>query len=258
MSTRSSAASARAPTAGLALVQRNPIVKRTKLPPAGRATGKRDQSFSPADFLAHAGLGKMMVEHPKGARIFAQGDAADAVFFLREGRVKVSVVSKQGKEAVIALLGAGEFVGEECIASGHPLRLTSATALSECALLKISKEEMARVIGREHAMSDVFVSFLLARNAHIQANLVDQLFNSSEKRLARVLLLLAHFGKEGKPETLVPRLSQETLAEMVGTTRSRVSLFMNRFRRMGFIQYGADSGVDMQVHNSLLNVILHD
>jgi CRP/FNR family transcriptional regulator, cyclic AMP receptor protein len=246
MNARSRTASAQAST-----IVRKPAA-------AKRGVRKSEEDFSPADFLAHAGLGKMMVQHPKGACIFSQGDAADAVFFLQAGGVKISVVSKRGKEAVIALLGPGEFAGEECIASGHPVRLTTATALSQCSLLKISRKEMARVLGQEHAMSDIFVSFLLERNAHIQANLIDQLFNSSEKRLARVLLLLAHFGKEGKPETVVPRLSQETLAEMVGTTRSRVSLFMNRFRKMGFIEYGVTSGVNMQVHNSLLNVILHD
>jgi CRP/FNR family cyclic AMP-dependent transcriptional regulator len=168
--------------------------------------------------------------------------------------VKVSVVSERGKEAVIALLASGEFVGEECVASGHPVRLTTATALSDCLLLKISRTEMVRVLGREHALSDVFVSFLLERNARIQSDLVDQLFNASEKRLARVLLLLAHFGKEGQPETVIPKLSQQTLAEIVGTTRSRVSFFMNRFRELGFVKYNGE----IQIHSSLLNVILHD
>ncbi|MDP9269091.1 MAG: Crp/Fnr family transcriptional regulator [Acidobacteriota bacterium] len=212
------------------------------------------KKFDAAEFLAKAGLGKVLVEEAKGQSIFSQGNLADAVFYIQKGRVKVSVVSKQGKEAVVALLSPGEFVGEECIASGHPTRLTTATALTDCSLLKISKKEMTRVLREEPMLSDVFVSFLLARNAHIQADLIDQLFNSSEKRLARVLLLLAQFGKEGKPEIVVPKLSQETLAEMIGTTRSRVSFFMNRFRKMGFIEYNGE----MRIHSSLLNVILHD
>ena len=212
------------------------------------------KEFDAAEFLAKAGLGKALVEHPKGQCIFSQGNSADAVFYIQKGRVKVSVVSKQGKEAVVALLTPGEFVGEECIASGHPTRLTTATALTDCSLLKISKKEMTRVLREEPELSAVFVSFLLARNAHIQEDLIDQLFNSSEKRLARVLLLLAQFGKEGKPEIVVPKLSQETLAEMIGTTRSRVSFFMNRFRKMGFIEYNGE----MRIHSSLLNVILHD
>src|SRR3954470_3339308 len=218
-------------------------------------SSKNGNAFSPADFLANAGLGKVIVEVPKGERIFSQGDAADSVFYIQKGKVKVSVVSKQGKEAVVTLLNSGEFVGEECIATSHPIRLTTATALNPCILLKIGKQEMARILHAEPKLSEVFVTFLLARNAHTQADLIDQLFNSSEKRLARVLLLLAQFGKEGKPEILVPKLSQETLAEMVGTTRSRVSFFMNRFRKMGFIDY---SSGEMLIHSSLLNVVLHD
>jgi len=219
-----------------------------------KAIQKNGKDFDAVEFLAKAGLGKALVEVVKGSSVFSQGNPADAVFYIQKGRVKVSVVSKQGKEAVVALLSPGEFVGEECIASGHPTRLTTATALTDCSLLKISKKEMSRVLREEHTFSDVFVSFLLARNAHIQADLIDQLFNSSEKRLARVLLLLAQFGKEGKPEIVVPKLSQETLAEMIGTTRSRVSFFMNRFRKMGFIEYNGE----MRIHSSLLNVILHD
>jgi len=212
------------------------------------------KGFDAVEFLAKSGIGKVLVEVAKGGSVFSQGNPADAVFYVQKGRIKVSVVSKQGKEAVVALLSPGEFVGEECIASGHPTRLTTATALTDCTLLKISKKEMTRVLREEHTLSDVFVAFLLARNAHIQADLIDQLFNSSEKRLARVLLLLAQFGKEGKPEIVVPKLSQETLAEMIGTTRSRVSFFMNRFRKMGFIEYNGE----MRIHSSLLNVILHD
>jgi len=218
---------------------------------SGRATVLE---FHPGNFLAQAGLGKTIVEIPAGSTIFSQGDPADAVFYVQKGKVKVAVVSKQGKEATVAVLGCEEFVGEECIATSHPLRLVTATALSDCVLLKIGKKEMMRVLGKEHAFSEVFVSFLLARNARIQEDLIDQLFNSSEKRLARVLLLLAQFGKEGKPEIVIPKISQESLAEMVGTTRSRVSFFMNRFRKMGFIEY--DGAI--KVHSSLLNVVLHD
>jgi CRP-like cAMP-binding protein len=223
--------------------------------PKMRTSGKRGQSFSPVDFLKHSGLGKAIVEKPKGTRIFSQGDSADGVFYIQKGRVKLSVVSRTGKEAVIALLAPEEFVGEACIALGHSVRLTSATALSDCILLKISRESMVRVLGQEQALSDVFVSFLLERNSRMQADLVDQLFNSSEKRLARVLLLLAHFGKEGQPVEVIPKLSQETLAAMVGTTRSRVSLFLNRFRKLGFLDYNAGG---MHVHSSLVNVVLHD
>jgi CRP-like cAMP-binding protein len=226
-----------------------------RLTAASRKTGKNGRSFSPAEFLARPGPGKTIIEESKGGRLFSQGDAADCVFYIQQGRVKVSVVSKQGKEAVIALLGRGQFVGEECIASGQPTRPATATALSHCVLLKISKGEMARVLREEYALSDVFLAFLLARNAHIQADLIDHLFNSSEKRLARVLLLLARFGKGGTPETVVPRLTQETLAEMVGTTRSRISFFMNRFRQMGFIEYDTSG---MRIQSSLLSGILHD
>jgi len=213
------------------------------------------KGFNAADFLATAGLSKAIVERPKNATIFSQGDTADSVFYIQKGKVKIAVVSAQGKEATVAVLSAGEFVGEDCIATTHPLRLLTATAMSDCVLLKIGKQEMLRALSQEHAFSDVFVSFLLARNARIQEDLIDQLFNSSEKRLARTLLLLAQFGKEGKPEIVIPKLSQESLAEMVGTTRSRVSFFMNRFRKMGLIEY---SGADIKVHSSLLNVVLHD
>jgi CRP/FNR family cyclic AMP-dependent transcriptional regulator len=207
-----------------------------------------------ADFLAKAGLGKVIVSSPKDATIFLQGDTADSVFYIQKGKVKIALVSAQGKEAIVAVLGIGEFVGEDCIANSHPLRLVTATAMATCELLKIDKKEIVRALSEDHAFSDVFVSFLLARNARIQEYLIDQLFNSSEKRLARVLLQLAQFGKEGKPDTVVPKLSQESLAEMVGTTRSRVSFFMNRFRKMGFIEYNGE----IKIHSSLLNVVLHD
>jgi CRP/FNR family cyclic AMP-dependent transcriptional regulator len=214
----------------------------------------RDTGFRPGEFLAKAGLGKVIVERPKKSTIFSQGDAADSVFYIRRGKVKIGVVSAQGREATVAVLSMGEFVGEDCIASTHPLRLVTATAMTDCTLLKIGKKEMVQVLAQDHAFSEVFVTYLLARNAQIQEDLIDQLFNSSEKRLARVLLQLAQFGKEGQPEVVIPKISQESLAEMVGTTRSRVSFFMNRFRKLGFIEY--DGAI--RVHSSLLNVVLHD
>ena len=210
--------------------------------------------FDPADFLARAGLGKTLLNLKRKRTLFSQGDPADAIYYIQQGRVKLTVVSKNGKEATIALLGPGEFVGEDCVAAAHSTRLASAIALTECAVLRIEREEMLRALHQEHELSDVFRSFLLARNARIQADLVDQLFNSSEKRLARVLLLLAQFGKTGNAQTVIPNLSQQMLAQMIGTTRSRVSFFMNRFRKLGFIRYNGE----MQVHSSLLNVILHE
>jgi CRP-like cAMP-binding protein len=196
----------------------------------------------------------VIVRRAKNATIFSQGDTADAVFYIQKGKVRITVVSAQGKEATVAALSAGEFVGEDCIATTHPLRLVTATALTECVLHKIGKKEMVRVLSEEHAFSDVFVSFLLARNARIQKDLIDQLFNSSERRLARTLLQLAQFGKSAKPEIVIPKISEESLAEMVGTTRSRVSFFMNRFCKMGFIEYNGE----IKVHSSLFNVLLHD
>ena len=210
--------------------------------------------FNAEEFLAKAGLSKVIVNYPKNDTIFSQGDTADAVFYIQKGKVKLAVVSPQGKEATVTVLTSGDFVGEDCIATAHPLRLITATALSECALLKIGKNEMARVLSSEQAFSGVFVTFLLARNARTQEDLIDQLFNSSEKRLARILLQLAQFGKEGIPEVVIPKISQESLAEMVGTTRSRVSFFMNRFRKLGFIEYDGS----IKVHSSLLNIVLHD
>jgi CRP-like cAMP-binding protein len=185
--------------------------------------------------------------------IFAQGDPADAVFYLQTGKVKLTVVSKTGKEATIGILSDGSFFGEGSLA-GQALRMGSATAMMDCAALRIDRKAMVDALHREHTLSDLFVAYLLARNIRYEEDLVDQLFNSSEKRLARVLLMLAHFGKEGVPETVVPKISQETLAEMVGTTRSRVSFFMNRFRKLGFIHYNGG----LQVNSSLLNVVLHD
>ncbi|MBK5258767.1 MAG: Crp/Fnr family transcriptional regulator [Thermoanaerobaculia bacterium] len=210
--------------------------------------------FDPEIFLKETGLGRTIVELKKNQVLFTQGDAADSVFYVQKGSVKLTVISPQGKEATLSLLDAGNFVGEQCVASAERIRVVSATALVRSTLLRIDKAEMLRVLQQEHAFAGVFVSFLLARNARIQEDLVDHLFNSSEKRLARILLLLAHFGKDNEPETVIPKMSQEVLAEMIGTTRSRVNFFMNRFRKLGFIDY---NGV-IQVHSSLLNVVLHE
>jgi CRP/FNR family transcriptional regulator, cyclic AMP receptor protein len=210
--------------------------------------------FDPAAFLANAGLGRRIVHFKAKEAFFTQGNPADCVFYIRFGRAKLTVVSSRGKEATITLLSPGEFVGEETIAGPMGLRLATATAITACTALKIEKDEMLRVLHEEHAFSDLFLKFLLARSIRTQADLVDQLFNSSEKRLARVLLLMAEFGRSGEPETLIPVITQETLAEMIGTTRSRVSFFMNRFRKLGFIEYNGR----IRVHKSLLNVVLHD
>jgi CRP/FNR family cyclic AMP-dependent transcriptional regulator len=214
----------------------------------------RLKQFRPADFLSQSGVGRTIVEIPKKKRIFSQGDAADAVFFIQKGRAKLSVVSGEGKEATVSVLGPGNFVGEDCVTGVKTVRISSAIAMTDCTVLRIERKEMMRVIHEEHAFSDVFVAYLLERNSRIQADLIDQLFNSSEKRLARALLLLAHFGKEGKPEAVIPKISQEVLAEMIGATRSRVSFFMNRFRKLGFIEYNGS----IQINSSLLNVVLHD
>jgi CRP/FNR family transcriptional regulator, cyclic AMP receptor protein len=194
-----------------------------------------------------------MAAFAKKKTIFAQGDSSDAVFYIQEGKVKLTVVSKTGKEATIGILSERDFFGEGCL-TGQLLRLSSATAVTDCCVMRIAKKSMMEVLHREHAFSDMFVAYLLTRNIRYEEDLVDQLFNSSEKRLARVLLLLAHFGKDGKPEVAIPKISQETLAEMVGTTRSRVSFFMNRFRKLGFVRYNGE----LEVHSSLLNVVLHD
>ena len=211
-------------------------------------------AFNPQVFLARAGLGRKILRLKKNEAVYAQGDPADALFYVQRGRLRVTVTSSNGKEATITLVGPGEFLGENCMVSAHPLRLVTATAMTDCAVLRITKAEMVRVLHEEHELSDLFVSFLLARNARIQADLVDQLFNSSEKRLARILLLFAQFGKESKPETVIPKISQEVLAEMIGTTRSRVSFFMNRFRKLGFVEYNGE----IRVHNSLLNIFLRE
>src|SRR5258708_5387540 len=193
--------------------------------------------FDSAAFLASAGLGRTVVRLQPKEFFFSQGEPADSVFYLQEGRAKISIVSKKGKEATISLVAPHAFVGEEALAAIPGLRLTSATAITACTALKITREEMIRVIHEEHEFSELFMKFLLAHSMRIQADLVDQLFNSSEKRLARILLLMAEFGKEGDPKALIPKISQETLAEMIGTTRARVSFFMNRFRQLGFIEY---------------------
>jgi CRP/FNR family transcriptional regulator, cyclic AMP receptor protein len=221
------------------------------------AASKTKRQFNPRTFLATIGDGRKNLTVAKRQRIFTQGDEADAVFYIQKGKVRLTVVSKTGKEATIGILTEGNFFGEGSLA-GQGLRMGSASAIADCELLRIEKKAMMDALHREHAFSDLFVAYLLACNIRYEEDLVDQLFNSSEKRLARLLLMLAHFGKEGVPEPVVPKISQETLAEMVGTTRSRVSFFMNRFRKLGFIQYagGVDGG--LQVHSSLLNVVLHD
>ena len=210
--------------------------------------------FDAAAFLASAGLGRRMVQLGPKEAFFSQGEPADSVFYLQRGRAKLTVLSNTGKEATITLLSGGDFVGEEALAALAAPRLATATAITACTALKIRREEMIRVLHEEHKFSDLFLKFLLARSMRIQADLVDQLFNSSEKRLARILLLMSEFGKPGEPEMPIPKISQQTLAEMIGTTRSRVSFFMNRFRKLGFIDYDGR----IRVHKSLLNVILHD
>jgi CRP-like cAMP-binding protein len=214
---------------------------------------KKKREFDPNTFLATIGDGRKMLAVKKRQLIFAQGDGADAIFYLQKGKVRLTVVSHVGKEATIGIVSEGNFFGEGSLA-GQLLRMGSAAAMTDCDVLRVEKKAMMAALHREHAFSDMFVAYLLARNIRYEEDLVDQLFNSSEKRLARVLLLLAHFGKDGIPETVVPKISQETLAEMIGTTRSRVSFFMNRFRKLGFIHYNGT----LQVHSSLLNVVLHD
>jgi CRP/FNR family transcriptional regulator, cyclic AMP receptor protein len=209
--------------------------------------------FDPAVFLETVANGRTVSTHPKRGIIFTQGEPADSVFYIRAGKVKVAVLSKQGKEAVVAILGKDEFLGEGCLI-GQPRRLATAIAMSECVTMRVEKAEILRAIQDEPTFSQMFIAHILARSARIEEDLVDQLFNSTEKRLARVLLLLANFGKEGKPEPIVAKISQETLAEMIGTTRSRVSHFMNKFRQLGFIDYNGH----LEVHSSLLSVVLDE
>jgi CRP-like cAMP-binding protein len=219
------------------------------------AASKKRSKFDLKTFLSTIDGGRTIAADPKKQTIFAQGDMADSVFYLQKGRVKLTVVATSGKEATIGILNEGDFFGEGCL-TGQPRRMCSATAMTDCTAMRIEKKSMLEVIHREQSFSDMFVAYLLTRNIRYEEDLVDQLFNSSEKRLARILLLLAQFGKDGKPEVAIPKISQETLAEMVGTTRSRVNFFMNRFRKLGLIDY--HGGDELQVHSSLLNIVLHD
>ena len=226
--------------------------------PRGTPNGSSRQKliFDPKQFLSKVGQGRTIAEYSKKDVVFSQGDPGNAIFYIQRGKVKLTVVSNAGKEAVIAILGAGDFLGEGCLA-GRAVCLATATAMSDCSIVRMEKPATIRVLHDEPAFSELFLAHLLSRNMRIEEDLVDQLFNSSEKRLARVLLLLAHFGKEGKPEPVIAKISQETLAEMIGTTRSRVSFFMNKFRKLGFIEYnGGLNG--LHVHSSLLNIVLHD
>ena len=210
--------------------------------------------FDPKVFLAKVGAGRSLADYERNQKVFSQGDSADAVFYIQKGQVKLTVVSRQGKEAVVAILGSDNpFLGEGCLA-GQSIRMATATTMSQCSIMRIKKAAMVRVLHDEPTFSELFLHHVLFRNIRIEEDLVDQLFNSSEKRLARILLLLANFGKEGTPELVIPQMSQETLAEIIGTTRSRVSFFINRFRKLGFIHYNGG----LQVHRSLLNVVLHD
>jgi CRP/FNR family cyclic AMP-dependent transcriptional regulator len=210
-------------------------------------------SFDPKRFLARVGEGKSIAHYLKNEIVFSQGGVADAVFYIQRGKVKLVVVSKHGKEAVVAILGPGQFFGEGCL-NGHPLRIATARSVDQCVITRLEKKTMIATIHREPGFSEVFMAYLLTRNSRIEEDLIDQLFNSSEKRLARLLLLLANFGKEGRPEPIVGKFSQEMLADMIGTTRSRVSKFMNKFRELGFISYNGT----IEVHSSLLGVLLHD
>jgi CRP/FNR family transcriptional regulator, cyclic AMP receptor protein len=237
-----------------AIMSRSVTYTGRKLLVPSTKSAKKKLAFDPKEFLATISDGRKAVAFPKKHIVFKQGDAADAVFYIQEGKVKLTVVSKIGKEATLGILSEGDFFGEGGLA-GQPLRMGSATAITDCQLMRIEKQAMMFALHQQHKLSDLFTVYLLGRNIRYEADLVDQLFNSSEKRLARILLLLAHFGKEGVPETVIPKISQETLAEMIGTTRSRVSFFMNRFRKLGFVDYG-ESG--LQVHSSLLNIVLHD
>ncbi len=214
---------------------------------------KAKPPFDPKVFLAKADGGRTIAKYPVNQIVFSQGDLADSVFYIQDGKVKVTVISEQGKEAVVAILGLDEFCGEGCLA-GQPRRMATATAITECEIMRLEKAAIIRVLHDEPAFSEMFLSHLLARTIRVEEDLVDQLFNSSEKRLARALLLLANFGKEGRPEPIIAKVSQETLADMIGTTRSRVSYFMNRFRQLGFIEYNGN----LEVHSSLLSVVLHD
>ena len=212
-----------------------------------------EAAFDPKDFLAKVGEGKTMLEFRKDQIVFAQGDAADTVFYIKKGRVKVVVISEQGKEAVVGILEPGQFFGEGCM-NGHAMRIATTTAMEDCLVTAITKTAMLAALHDQPKFSEMFMAYLLTRNNRIEEDLIDQLFNSSERRLARLLLLLANFGKEGSPQPIIPNISQETLAEMIGTTRSRVSFFMNKFRKLGFISYNGK----IEVNSSLLNAVLYD
>jgi CRP-like cAMP-binding protein len=214
---------------------------------------KRRRSFNPKSFLAKVGEGRSIGSYGKDQIVFSQGDPADAVFYIQRGKVKVAVVSKQGKEAVVAILGTNEFFGEGCLA-GQALRIATAATMTDSVIVRLEKAVILRVLHQEPAFAEMFIAHLLGRTIRVESDLVDQLFNSSEKRLARLLLLLANFGKDDKPEPMIAKISQETLAEMIGTTRSRVSFFMNKFRKLGFIHYNGG----IQVHSSLLDLVLHE
>jgi CRP/FNR family cyclic AMP-dependent transcriptional regulator len=214
---------------------------------------KATRTFDAETFLTKVGSGRTLVSYKRNQKVFAQGDPADSIFFILKGKIKLTVISKAGKEAVVSILGVGDFFGEGSLA-GQPLRMATAAAMLESSIMRLERLSVIRALRREPAFSELFLRYLLSRNIRIEEDLVDHLFNSSEKRLARVLLLLANFGKKGAPEPVIPKISQETLAEIVGTTRSRVSFFMNRFRKMGFIKYNGG----LEVHSSLLNVVLHD
>ncbi len=218
---------------------------------------KKAVKFDPNGFLTRIGAGRTTATFLANETIYAQGDIASAVFFVQKGKAKVTVLSNNGKEAVLAILGPDDFFGEGCL-NGHPRRMGTVKTLTECSVMRIEKAAMVKTLYEEPKLSELFIAHLLNRNSRIEEDLIDQLFNSSEKRLARTLLLLCNFGKEGKPEPVIAKLSQETLADMIGTTRSRVSFFMNRFRRLGFIEYDGDLHGDLKVHSSLLNVVLHD
>jgi CRP/FNR family transcriptional regulator, cyclic AMP receptor protein len=215
---------------------------------------KTKLAFDPKLFLAKVGLGRTITEYPKSQIVFSQSEPADAIFYIQKGKVKLTVVSDAGKEAVIAILGPGDFFGEGCLGA-QSLRMATAIAMSECSIVRMEKSASVRVLHEQRAFAEMFLAYLLSRNIRIEADLVDQLFNSSEKRLARLFLMLANFGKEGKPEPVIAKINQETLAEMIGTTRSRVSFFMNKFRKLGFIEYNC---CQLHVHSTLLSVVLHD
>jgi CRP/FNR family transcriptional regulator, cyclic AMP receptor protein len=230
-----------------------PVKRKSK----AASSRKGKASFDPKTFLARVGDGRSLAKYRKGQVVFSQGEIGDAVFYIQKGKVKVTVVSEQGKEAVVAILGADEFFGEGCLA-GQVQRMSTVTAMTDASIVRLEKPAIVRVIHQEPAFSELFIAHLLGRAIRVEADLVDQLFNSSEKRLARMLLLLANFGKQTRPEPIIAKISQETLAEMIGTTRSRVSFFMNKFRKLGFIEYNGSIENGIEVHSSLLNVVLHE